>query len=83
VVTTSAETALGGLYALATSLYPRTVLCQGVAARVPFAREFQARGRGSPRQLDTTSAHRQEPERMSKQRPKEPGQRASGRLRVP
>jgi len=81
-VTTSAETALGGLYDLETSLYPRTVLGKGVAERVPFAREAQALGRGSTRQLETTIAHRQEPERMSHQRPKEPGKRAYGLLRV-
>src|SRR5690348_4463913 len=59
-MTTSAETALGGLYDLETCLYPRTVLCKGVAERVPFASESQARGRGSPRQRDTTIAHIQE-----------------------
>ena len=82
MVTTSAETALGGLYDLETSLYPRTVLGKGGAERVPFARESQARGRGSTRQLDTTSAHIQGPERMSNQRPKEPGKRAYVLLRV-
>src|SRR5262245_12794360 len=81
-MTTSAETALGGLYDLETSLDPRTVLCKGVAERVPFASESQARGRGSPRQRDTTIAPIQEPERMSNQRPKEPGQRAYVLLRV-
>ena len=70
MVTTSAETALGGLYDRETSLDPRTVLGKGVAERVPFASESQARGRGSPRQRDTTIAHIEEPERMSNQRPK-------------
>jgi hypothetical protein len=55
-MTTSAETALGGLYDLETSLYPRPVLCKGVAERVPFASESQARGRGSTRPRDTTIA---------------------------
>ena len=81
-MTTSAETALGGLYDLETSLYPRTVLGKGVAERVPFASESQARGRGSPRQRDTTSASRQEPERTSHQRPQELGKKAYGLLRV-
>src|SRR4029450_11603187 len=53
-MTTSAETALGGLYDRETSLYPRTVLGKGAAERVPFASSSQARGRGSPRQRDTT-----------------------------
>ena len=82
VMTTSAETALGGLYDLETSLSPRTVLGKGVAERVPFASESQAWGRGSPRQRDTTIAHRQEPERMANHRPKDPSTRASGLLRV-
>ena len=82
MVTTSAETALGGLYDRETSLDPRTVLGKGVAERVPFASESQARGRGSPRQRDTTSAHRQEPEWMSNQRPQDPGKRAYVLLRV-
>jgi hypothetical protein len=55
-VTPSAETTQGGLCDLETSLYPRTVLCKEAAARVPFASEFQARGRGSTRQPDTTIA---------------------------
>ena len=82
-MTTSVETALGNLYDLETYLYPRTVLGKGVAERVPFAREAQARGRGSTRQRDTTIAHIQEPERMSNQRPKDPGKRAYVLLRVP
>jgi hypothetical protein len=49
---------------------------------MPFASESQARGRGSTRQLETTIAHIQEPERMSNQRPKDPGKRAYGLLRV-
>ena len=36
-MTTSVETAPWGLYDLETYLYPRTVLCKGVAERVPFA----------------------------------------------
>jgi len=83
VMTTSAETALGGLYALETSLSPRTVLCTGVAARVPCASASQARGRGSPRQRDTPIAPRQEPAWRSKHRPQDPGTRASVLLRVP
>ena len=75
-MTTSAETALGGLYDLETSRDPRTVLGKGVAARVSFASESQARGRGSTRELDTTIAQLQEPERMSKQGSKAPGNRA-------
>ncbi len=55
-VTTRAETTQGGLCDRETSLYPRTVLCKEAAERVPFARECQARGRGSPRQPDTTIA---------------------------
>jgi len=55
-VTTSAETTQGGLCDLATSLYPRTVLCKEAAERVPCASEFPARGRGSTRQPDTTIA---------------------------
>ena len=81
-MTTSVETALGGLYDLETSLYPRTVLCKGVAERVPFASEAQARGRGSTRQRDTTIAHRQEPERLATHRPKAPGYRAYVLLRL-
>jgi hypothetical protein len=81
-MTTSAETALGGLYDLETSLYPRPVLCKGVAERVPFASESQARGRGSTRPRDTTIASRQEPERMSNQRPKDLGKKAYVLLRV-
>jgi len=75
-VTTSVETAPWGLYDLETSLDPRTVLGKGVAARVPCASESQARGRGSTRQRDTTLASRQEPERMSNQRPKDLGKKA-------
>ena len=81
-MTTSAETALGGLYDRETSLYPHTVLCKGVAERVPFASESQARERGSTRQRDTTIAHIQEPERLSNQRPKDQGKRAYVLLRV-
>ncbi len=55
-VTTSAETTPGGLCDRETSLYPRTVLGKEAAERVPFASEFQARGRGSTRQPDTTIA---------------------------
>ena len=55
-VTPSAETTPGGRCDRATSLYPRPVLCKDAAARVPFASSFQARGRGSPRQLDPTIA---------------------------
>jgi hypothetical protein len=54
--TTRAETTQGGRCDLATYLYPRTVLGKEAAARVPFARECQARGRGSTRQPDTTIA---------------------------
>ena len=43
-----AEVSLG-LCGLETYLYPRTVLRKGVAERVPFASESQARGRGSTR----------------------------------
>jgi hypothetical protein len=82
-MTTSAETALGGLYDLETYLYPRTVLGKGVAERVPFASESQARGRGSTRQRDTTIASRQEPERMSNQRPRDQGHNTYVLLRVP
>jgi hypothetical protein len=46
----------GSLYDLATSLYPRPVLCKGVAERMPFASESQARRRGSTRLWDTTIA---------------------------
>jgi len=81
-VTTSVETAPWGLYDLETYLYPRTVLCTGVAERVPFASESQARGRGSTRQRDTTLASRQEPEWMSNQRPKDLGKQADVLLRV-
>ncbi len=70
------------LCALETSLSPHTVLCKGVAERVPCASESQARGRGSPRQRDTTIAQIPEPERMSNHRPQDPGKRASGLLRV-
>jgi hypothetical protein len=82
-VPTRAETARGGLSTLATSLAPRTVLGQGVAARVPCASASQARGRGRPRHRDPPSAPRQAPERRSQQRPQEPGPRAPGLLRVP
>src|SRR5919106_803788 len=54
--TASAEAALGGLDDLETYRCPRTVLCKGVAERVPFASSSQARGRGSTRLLDTTIA---------------------------
>ena len=53
-----------------------------MAEWVPFASESQARGRGSTRQRDTTLASRQEPERMSNHRPKDPGKRAYVLLRV-
>jgi len=56
VLTPSAETALGGLYDLATYLDPRTVLGKEEAARSPCASECQARGRGSPRQPATPLA---------------------------
>ena len=55
-MTTSAETALGGLYDLETSLYPRTVLGKEAAERQACASEAQARERGSTRQPDTTCA---------------------------
>jgi hypothetical protein len=58
MVTTRVATAPWGLYALETSLSPRPVLGKGVAARMPFARAAQARGRSSPRQRDTTRAKR-------------------------
>src|SRR5215475_9990573 len=81
-MTTSAATALGGLYDLATALDPRTVLGHGGAERGPVASESPARGRGSPRQRDTPIAPRQEPERMATHRPTAPDQRADGLLRV-
>src|SRR2546422_11632617 len=81
-MTRRAETALGGRDDRATSLEPRPVLCPGVAARVPCARESQARGRGRPRHRATPIAPRQEPERRSNHRPQEPGTRAAGLLRV-
>jgi hypothetical protein len=68
VVMTSAETALGSLYDLETSLYPRTALCKGENERSPFSSECQGRGRGSPRVPSATLAAYTEPERMSNQR---------------
>src|SRR5262245_23443899 len=55
-VTTRAETTQGGRCAREPSLSPRIVLGKDAAARVPCARECQARGRGSPRQPDPTIA---------------------------
>ena len=46
------------LCALETYLCPHAVLGKGVAARVPFASEVQARGRGSTRRPETTIAAR-------------------------
>src|SRR5262245_39598050 len=46
------------LCTLETSLYPHTVLCKGVAERIPFASAAQARGRGSTRRPETTLAAR-------------------------
>ena len=44
------------LCGLETSLCPHAVLCKGVAERVAFASESQARGRGSTRRPDATTA---------------------------
>jgi len=56
MVATRAETTRRDLCDLETSLSPRTVLYQEVAARQAFASEAQARGRGSPRRPDTAFA---------------------------
>jgi hypothetical protein len=44
VMAARAETALGCLYDLETSLYPRTALCKGESARSPFSSACQGRG---------------------------------------
>jgi hypothetical protein len=55
-VTPRAETTPSDFCDLETSRYPGTGRCQEAAERPAFAREAQARGRGSPRQPDTTFA---------------------------
>jgi len=67
-VTTRAETTQGGLGDRETSLDPRTVLGKEVAERVPFASEFQARGRAAHVNPTRRSLYGREPERMSNHR---------------
>ena len=70
------------LCGLETSPCPQTVLGKVAAQRRACAREVQVRGRGSTHEPGATRALSQEPERMSNQRPKDQGQRASVLLRV-
>jgi hypothetical protein len=54
---------------------PYTILCKGVAERVPFASEVQARGRGSTRHPDATIAAGSGARAGVQSKPRAPGAR--------
>jgi hypothetical protein len=81
-VTTSAETTLGRLCDLETSLDPRTARCKGETEGHPFSSEGPGRGRGSPRGPSATLAAENRAGAEGQSRGQAPGVRPMGSCAV-